>query len=100
MQDVVTREAIVCDCTKSGIIYFHRNKMALETGIRNMRLLESDGQEIRAADAVETVRREPTLLGSRQLITGGIFCPTGETAIRRNSRRLWRRSFAVAVGAS
>ena len=79
LRDVVTREAIVYDRTTSGIIYFHRNKTALETGIRNMRLLESDGQEIRIVGADEIVRREPALLGSRQLIAGGILCPTDET---------------------
>ncbi|OEC97226.1 D-amino acid dehydrogenase [Rhizobium sp. YK2] len=79
LRDVVTREAIVYDRTTSGIIYFHRNKTALETGIRNMRLLESDGQEIRVVDADEIVRREPALLGSRPLIAGGILCPTDET---------------------
>ncbi|ASW10433.1 MULTISPECIES: D-amino acid dehydrogenase [unclassified Rhizobium] len=79
LRDVVTREAMIYDRTTSGIIYFHRNKTALETGIRNMRLLESDGQEIRVIDADEIVRREPALLDSRQLIAGGILCPTDET---------------------
>ncbi len=79
LREVVAREAIVYDRTTSGIIYFHRYKTALETGIRNMRLLESDGQEIRVVDADEIVRREPALLGSRPLIVGGILCPTDET---------------------
>ncbi len=79
LQDVVAREGISYDRTTSGIIYFHRNKAALDNGIRNMRLLESDGQEIRVIDADEVVRREPALFGSRKLIAGGILCPTDET---------------------
>ncbi|AYD04423.1 D-amino acid dehydrogenase [Neorhizobium sp. NCHU2750] len=79
LRDVVAREGIRYDQTASGIIYFHRNKAALETGVRNMRLLESDGQEIRVIDPDEIVRREPALLGSRNLMAGGILCPTDET---------------------
>lgn len=79
LQDVVAREGIAYDRTTSGIIYFHRNKAALDAGVRNMRLLEGDGQQISVIDADEIVRREPTLLGSRNLIAGGILCPTDET---------------------
>ncbi len=79
LQEVVSREKIDYDRTTSGIIYFHRNKAALDTGVRNMKLLESDGQQIRVIDADEIVRREPTLLASRNLIAGGILCPTDET---------------------
>lgn len=79
LREVVSREKIDYDRTTSGIIYFHRNKAALDTGVRNMKLLESDGQQIRVIDADEIVRREPTLLASRNLIAGGILCPTDET---------------------
>src|SRR3546814_2483787 len=48
-------------------------------GSRNMRLLESDGQEIRIVDVDEIISREPALAPSRTQIAGGTLCPTDET---------------------
>src|SRR3546814_21002063 len=62
-----------------GILYFHRSRQALDQGARNMRLLESDGQEIRVVDVEEINSREPELPPSRAQIAGGILCPTDET---------------------
>src|SRR3546814_16294908 len=62
-----------------GILYFHRSRQALDQGARNMRLLESDGQEIRVVDVEEIISREPALPPSRAQIAGGILCPTDET---------------------
>src|SRR3546814_11473424 len=44
-----------------------------------MRLLESDGQEIRVVDVEEIISREPALTPSRAQIAGGILCPPAET---------------------
>src|SRR3546814_19719670 len=62
-----------------GILYFHRSRQALDQGARNMRLLESDGQEIRVVDVEEIISREPALTPSRAQIAGGILCPTDDT---------------------
>src|SRR3546814_12518601 len=78
-----------------GILYFHRSRQALDQGARNMRLLESDGQEIRIVDVEEIISREPALAPSRTQIAGGILCPTDETG---DSAKL-TRSIAVIVQA-
>jgi D-amino-acid dehydrogenase len=79
LRQVVADEGIDYDRTAAGILYFHRSRQALEQGARNMRLLESDGQEIRIVDAEEIVRREPALAAAQAELAGGILCPTDET---------------------
>ena len=79
LQEVVAAEGIDYDRTAGGILYFHRRREALEKGAANMRLLESDGQEIKMVDTAEILRREPALAGSAGSIAGGILCPTDET---------------------
>jgi len=79
LRAVVAEEGIAYDRTTEGILYFYRSLQALEKGLANMRLLEADGQEIRAVDAAEIVAREPVLASSAAQIAGGILCPTDET---------------------
>src|SRR3546814_8661167 len=47
LRNVVAEEGIEYDRTTAGILYFHRSRQALDKGARNIRLLESDGQESR-----------------------------------------------------
>ena len=95
LRQVVADEGIEYDRTTQGILYFHRSRPALEQGARNMRLLESDGQEIRLVDVEEIVRREPALAPARAQIAGGILCPTDETG---DSAKFTRALAAILAG--
>jgi D-amino-acid dehydrogenase len=79
LQEVVAAEGIGYDRTGAGILYFHRSREALDRGVQNMRLLESDGQRIEVLGAREIAQREPALAASAERIAGGILCPTDET---------------------
>lgn len=79
LDDVVAAEGIAYDRTRAGILYLHRSKAALAAGVEHMKLLESDGQQIRVVDTDTIIASEPALAGSRGEIAGGILCPTDET---------------------
>ena len=95
LRQVVAEEGIAYDRTAAGVLYFHRSRPALEQGARNMRLLESAGQEIRIVEAEEIGRREPALASSRGRLAGGILCPTDETG---DSAKFTRALAAVVEG--
>ncbi len=44
-----------------------------------MKLLESDGQEIKVLDREGVVALDPSLAAGKNKIAGGIYCPTDET---------------------
>jgi D-amino-acid dehydrogenase len=79
LQEVVADEAIDYDRNDCGIVYFHRSQQALDKGVEHMKLLESDGQEIKVLDRDGVVAVEPSLASARDKIAGGIYCPTDET---------------------
>lgn len=78
LADVVAREGLQYDRSTRGILYFHRSEKALQRGIEQMKLLESDGQEVRILDRRGIVRLDPSLQEASEQIVGGIFCPTDE----------------------
>ncbi|MCK0198916.1 D-amino acid dehydrogenase [Ancylobacter sp. 6x-1] len=79
LHEVIGEEDIAYDRNDRGILYFHRDPQALETGIANMRLLESDGQVIKVLDRDAVLKLEPALAGVGAKIAGAIHCPTDET---------------------
>ncbi len=76
---VVAEETIEYDRSQRGILYFHRSQEALDKGIEHMKLLESQGQVIKALDRDGVVALDPSLASAREKIAGGIYCPTDET---------------------
>lgn len=76
---VVADEAIDYDRNERGILYFHRNQQALDRGVAQMRLLESDGQVIRILDRAAVIALDPSLVSAQDKIAGAIHCPTDET---------------------
>src|SRR5437667_1063311 len=79
LHEVIADETIDYDRNDRGILYFHRSQQALDKGVEHMRLLESDGQEIRVLDRDAIVALAPSLASAMGKIAGGIHCPTDET---------------------
>jgi hypothetical protein len=50
---VIAAEPLDYDRNARGVLYFHRDQVALEAGIAHMRILADDGQEIRALDRAQ-----------------------------------------------
>ena len=78
-EEDLAREKLAYDRNDRGILYFHRSQQALDAGIANMRLLESDGQVIKVLGRDEVVALDPALAHAREKIVGAIWCPTDET---------------------
>lgn len=78
-EENLAREKLAYDRNDRGILYFHRSQQALDAGIANMRLLESDGQVIKVLGRDEVVALDPALAHAREKIVGAIWCPTDET---------------------
>jgi len=79
LQDVLRVEDVDYDRNDRGILYFHRSQEALDRGIAQMKLLESDGQEIKVLDRNQVVALDPSLATAKDGIVGAIHCPTDET---------------------
>jgi len=77
LDEVVEAEAIDYDRDQRGILYFHRSQEALDRGVAQMKLLESDGQKIEVLDRRGVLALEPNIAGED--VVGGILCPTDET---------------------
>ena len=77
LDEVVEAEAIDYDRDQRGILYFHPSQQALDRGVEQMKLLESDGQKIEVLDRREVAALEPNIAGDD--VVGGILCPTDET---------------------
>jgi D-amino-acid dehydrogenase len=77
--EVVANEGIEYDRNDRGILYFHRSQQALDKGVEQMKLLESDGQLIKVLDRKGVVALDPSLASAQDKIVGGIYCPTDET---------------------
>jgi D-amino-acid dehydrogenase len=79
LKRVLADEAIEYDRDDRGILYFHRSQQALDAGVAQMRLLESDGQKIEVLDRRGVLALDPSLAAGKSEIAGGIYCPTDET---------------------
>ena len=77
LDEVVAEERVEYDRNTRGILYFYRSEKAFEAGVENMKLLESDGQEIKVLDRQGVRLADPNLEGED--VVGGILCPTDET---------------------
>lgn len=64
-EEDLAREKLAYDRNDRGILYFHRSQQALDAGIANMRLLESDGQVIKVLGRDEVVTLDPALAHAR-----------------------------------
>jgi D-amino-acid dehydrogenase len=79
LQDVIKTESVSYDRNDRGIIYFHRSQEALDRGVAQMKILESDGQLIKVLNRDEVVLLDPSLSSAKDEIVGAIYCPTDET---------------------
>ncbi|CAE6819749.1 D-amino acid dehydrogenase 1 [Paraburkholderia aspalathi] len=77
--EVIGEDAIDYDRNDRGIIYFHRSQEALDRGVAQMKLLESDGQIIKVLSRDQVIALDPSLAPARDKIAGAIHCPTDET---------------------
>lgn len=93
LQEVIGAETLAYDRSDRGIVYFHRSQEALERGVQQMKLLESDGQVIEVLDRDGVIALDPSLAGARDKIAGGIYCPTDETG----DSALFTRALAAKV---
>ncbi len=95
LQEVIRQETIAYDRNDLGILYFHRSQEALDRGVQQMKLLESDGQVIKVLDRAGVVALDPALAGMGGKIAGAIHCPTDETG----DSALFTRALAAIVAA-
>ncbi|AXK62816.1 D-amino acid dehydrogenase [Burkholderia sp. IDO3] len=79
LQSVIATENVSYDRNDRGIVYFHRSQEALDRGVAQMKLLESDGQVIKVLNREEVVSLDPSLRAAKDEIAGAIYCPTDET---------------------
>ena len=93
LKDVVADEAIDFNRNQRGILYFHRDQQALDRGVANMKLLESDGQAIKVLDREGVIALDPSLSSAKGKIAGGILCPTDETG----ESALFTRALAAKI---
>lgn len=105
LQEVIGAEDLAYDRNDRGILYFHRSQQALDTGIANMRLLESDGQLIKVLDRAAVIALDPALAHAGESIVGAIWCPTDETGdpakfTRALAHIVARRGGEIRVGTS
>jgi D-amino-acid dehydrogenase len=105
LKDVVAHEAIDYNRNERGILYFHRDQQALDRGVANMKLLESDGQIIKVLDRDGVVALDPSLASAKSKIVGGIHCPTDETGesatfARALAATIVARGGAILTGAT
>ncbi len=93
LKEVAADEGIEFNRNQRGILYFHRDQQALDRGVANMKLLESDGQAITVLDREGVIALDPSLSSAREKITGGILCPTDETG----ESALFTRALAAKI---
>nr|WP_175800805.1 D-amino acid dehydrogenase [Burkholderia anthina] len=79
LQQVIAEDPLDYDRNDRGILYFHRSQEALDRGVMQMKLLESDGQIIKVLSRDEVVALDPALSSAKDGIVGAIHCPTDET---------------------
>jgi D-amino-acid dehydrogenase len=79
LAQIVADDPLDYDRNERGILYFHRSQEALDRGVEQMKLLESDGQVIKVLSRDEVVAVDPALSSARDGIVGAIYCPTDET---------------------
>lgn len=105
LDEVVADEAIDYDRNTRGILYFYRDQKALDSGVEHMKLLESDGQAIKALTRDQVIALEPGLAHAGETIAGAILCPTDETGdcakfTRALAARIVERGGAIVTGAT
>ena len=105
LDEVVADEAIDYDRNTRGILYFYRDQKALDSGVEHMKLLESDGQAIKALTRDQVIALEPGLAHAGEKIAGAILCPTDETGdcakfTRALAARIVERGGAIVTGAT
>jgi D-amino-acid dehydrogenase len=59
LKEVIKTESVSYDRNDRGIIYFHRSQEALDRGVTQMKLLESDGQLIKVLNRDQVVSLDP-----------------------------------------
>ena len=105
LDEVVANEAIDYDRNTRGILYFYRDRKALDSGVEHMKLLESDGQAIKVLTRDQVIALEPGLAHAGEKIAGAILCPTDETGdcakfTRALAARIVERGGAIVTGAT
>jgi D-amino-acid dehydrogenase len=105
LDEVVAEESIDYDRNTRGILYFYRDRKALDGGVEHMKLLEADGQVIKVLSRDQAVALEPALAHARDKIAGAILCPTDETGdcakfTRALAVKIVARGGAIVTGAT
>jgi len=100
LKQVVADEAIDYDRNDHGILYFHRSQQALDNGVKQMKLLESDGQAIELLDRDRVVALDPSLARPGTRSSGEYIARPTRPAIPQSSQELWRRRSPSAAALS
>jgi D-amino-acid dehydrogenase len=69
--------------TSKGLLYLYRTEHAMAEGVRQMRVLERNGLEIRIVDAGQVALLEPALAPVAHKLLGGVYVPTDGTGDAR-----------------
>ena len=104
LDSVVAEEAIDYDRNTRGILYFYRSQKALDGGVGALKLLESDGQAIKALTRDQVISLEPGLAHAREDRRGHPLSNRRDRRLRqihprprRQNRRTGRRDCSGAT---
>ncbi|MGT2509588.1 D-amino acid dehydrogenase [Cupriavidus basilensis] len=83
MKTVVADTGIKFFHTDKGLLYLYRTEHAMTEGVRQMRVLERNGLEIKVINAKEAAAIEPALVPVRDKLLGGVYVPADGTGDAR-----------------
>lgn len=83
MKDVLEDTHLNFFQTSKGLLYLYRTEHAMEEGVRQMRVLQANGLEIKIVNASEAAAIEPALLPVRDKLLGGVYVPADGTGDAR-----------------
>ncbi|HLI10393.1 MAG TPA: D-amino acid dehydrogenase [Alphaproteobacteria bacterium] len=75
IEEIAAAEGLSYHQYKKGLLYFYRDPEHFQQGIRNMTLMQEQGQTIEIVDARRCVEIEPALKPIESKLAGAIYCP-------------------------
>ena len=83
LKEIVEETGISYDQKTNGLIYFYKTENSFELAKKKSKLLESFGLKVEALGIEELIKIDPGLISAKELITGGLYCPTDESGDSR-----------------
>ena len=90
LAEVVDETNVEYNRTTRGLLYFSRTKKTLKSSIKNMRILEDDGQKVEILTPDQIAELDPAFTNAKSMNAGAIYCETDETG----SSQMFTRAIA------